>query len=82
MNFSTVYLANRVIVFEGLIWKTRPGACEVEPPGRLSGPCSMTVMSDHPRDTSSSARFVPTMPAPMMTVRGETVLSEDGMSNS
>ena len=64
-----MYLANRVIDFDGLVWKTSPGAWEVEPPGRSSGPCSTTVMSVQPRATSSSARLVPTMPAPMMTTR-------------
>ena len=68
-SFSIVYLANRVIVFEGFVWNTRPGACDVEPPGMLSGPCSMTVTSLQPLETNSSARFVPTMPAPMITTR-------------
>ena len=69
-NFSTVYFANRVIDFDGLVWKTSPGAWDVEPPGRSSGPCSTTVISVQPSETSSSARLVPTMPAPMMTTRG------------
>ena len=29
----------------------------------------MTVTSVHPRETSSSARLVPTMPAPIITTR-------------
>ena len=65
-----MYFANRVIDFDGLVWKTNPGAWDVEPPGRSSGPCSTTVISVQPRETSSSARLVPTMPAPMMTTRG------------
>src|SRR6478735_10787502 len=55
---------------DGLVWKTSPGAWEVEPPGVASGPCSTTVMSVQPRLTSSSARLAPTMPAPMITTRG------------
>src|SRR6476661_4085855 len=70
-SFSTVYLANRAMDLEGLVWKTSPGACEVEPPGMLRGPWSRTVMLFQPRVTSSSARLVPTMPAPIMTMRGD-----------
>src|SRR6478735_994117 len=55
---------------DGLVWKTSPGAWEVEPPGVASGPCSTTVMSVQPRSTSSSARLAPTMPAPMISTRG------------
>src|SRR6478735_7625069 len=69
-SFSTVYLANSAMDLDGLVWKTRPGACDVEPPGMFNGPWSRTVMLFHPRATSSSARLVPTIPAPMMTVRG------------
>ncbi len=57
------------MVLDGLVWNTSPGAWEVEPPGSSSGPCSMTVMSFQPRWMSSSARFAPTMPAPMMMTR-------------
>lgn len=40
----------------------------------LNGPCSTTVILLHPRETSSSAKLVPTMPAPMMTTRCEVVI--------
>src|SRR5699024_2640990 len=54
--------------------KTRPGACEVDPPGVSSGPCSSTSVFVAPRWASSSARFAPTMPAPMMTMRGAVLM--------
>lgn len=57
------------MVLDGPVWKTRPGACEVEPPGAGSGPCSRTVTSVQPRAVSSSASEQPTMPAPMTTTR-------------
>src|SRR3954469_4587573 len=59
------------MVFDGLTWKTSPGACEVEPPVSGSGPWSTTVTRSTPRAVSSSARLAPTTPAPMMTTRGE-----------
>src|SRR3954451_16632898 len=58
------------MVFEALVWKTSPGACEVDPPVSGSGPWSTTVTRSQPRAVSSSARFAPTMPAPMITTRG------------
>lgn len=69
-NFSTVYFANAVMVFDGLVWNTSPGACEVEPPVANSGPRSTTVTSVQPRTVSSSAREVPTIPAPITTILG------------
>src|SRR5687767_275907 len=63
------------MVLDGLVWKTSPGAWEVEPPASSSGPCSTTVMLFQPRLASSSARLVPTMPAPMMTTRGDALIS-------
>ena len=65
-----MYLAKAAMVFEGFVWKTRPGAWDVEPPGIFRGPWSRTVMLFQPRATSSSARFVPTIPAPIMTMLG------------
>ena len=65
-----MYLAKSAMDFEGLVWKTRPGAWDVEPPGIFRGPWSRTVMLFQPRVTSSSARFVPTIPAPIMTMLG------------
>src|SRR6478609_7371110 len=62
------------MVLDWLFWNTRPGACDVEPPASSSGPCSTTVMSFQPRLASSSARLVPTMPAPMMTTRGDALI--------
>src|SRR5438128_12661294 len=59
------------MVLDGLTWKTSPGAWEVEPPVSGSGPWSTTVTRSTPRAVSSSARLVPTTPAPMMTTRGE-----------
>ena len=41
-------LASRVIVRELLSWKTRPGACEVEPPVSQSGPWSTSTTSVQP----------------------------------
>ena len=58
------------MVFEGLVWNTSPGACDVEPPVANSGPRSTTVTSVQPRSVSSSAREVPTMPAPITTTLG------------
>src|ERR671921_1864864 len=58
------------MVFEALVWKTSPGACEVEPPVSGRGPWSTTVTRSQPRTVSSSARLAPTIPAPMMTTRG------------
>src|SRR5688572_29964731 len=69
-DFSTVYRANSAMVLEPLVWNTRPGAWEVEPPAANNGPCSMTTTSDQPRRTSSSASEQPTMPAPMIATRG------------
>ncbi len=60
----------RVIVFDGLVWNTSPGAWEVEPPVANSGPRSTTVTSVQPRAVSSSASDVPTMPAPITTTLG------------
>ena len=37
-------LLDHTIAFEALVWKTRPGACDVEPPLSSSGPCSTTVI--------------------------------------
>src|SRR4051812_12629350 len=80
-NFETVYFANSVIVLDAFVWNTRPGACDVDPPVRGSGPWSSTVTSAQPRAVSSSARFAPTMPAPMITTVGavmaELLLPED-----
>lgn len=64
-----MYAANAVIVLEALVRKTRPGACELDPPGAGSGPCSTTVTCDQPRAVSSSASAQPTIPAPMTTTR-------------
>ena len=64
-------LARSVIVFDGLVWNTRPGACDEDPPVSGSGPWSRTVTRSQPRAVSSSARLVPTMPAPMITTRGD-----------
>src|SRR3954451_8670212 len=58
------------MVFEALVWKTSPGACEVDPPVSGRGPWSTTVTRSQPRAVSSSARLAPTIPAPMMTTRG------------
>src|ERR671917_133230 len=58
------------MVLEALVWKTSPGACEVEPPVSGRGPWSTTVTRSQPRTVSSSARLAPTIPAPMMTTRG------------
>src|SRR5919108_4061306 len=57
------------MVLEEFVWKTRPGACEVEPPVAGSGPWSTTVTSVQPRAESSSASAAPTTPAPMITTR-------------
>ena len=48
----TVSCAIRHIVREPFVWKTRPGACDVEPPVSNSGPWSITSTSVTP----SSAR--------------------------
>ena len=69
-NFSTVYFANSVMVLDGLVWKTRPGACDDDPPVVNKGPRSSTVTSVQPRAVSSSASDVPTIPAPMTTTLG------------
>ena len=74
MDFSTVYRANSAIVLDPLVWKTSPGACDVEPPAANSGPWSRTVTSVQPRMTSSSASEQPTIPAPMITTRGALVM--------
>src|SRR3954453_22649302 len=58
------------MVLDGFVWNTSPGACELEPPARCSGPCSRTVTFLQPRAANSSARLAPTIPAPMMTTRG------------
>src|ERR687894_2431774 len=58
------------MVLEAFVWKTSPGACEVEPPVSGGGPWSTTVTRSQPRAVSSSARLAPTIPAPMMTTRG------------
>src|SRR3954464_14014855 len=58
------------MVLEALVWRTSPGACEVEPPVSGRGPWSTTVTRSQPRAVSSSARLAPTMPAPMITTRG------------
>src|SRR3712207_3151277 len=58
------------MVLEALVWKTNPGACDVEPPVSGRGPWSTTVTRFQPRAVSSSARLAPTIPAPMMTTRG------------
>src|SRR3954463_9944885 len=61
------------MVLEELAWKTRPGACEDDPPVAGSGPWSTTVTSVQPRAEISSARAAPTTPAPMMTTRGPAI---------
>ncbi len=58
------------MVLDPLVWNTRPGACEVEPPVANSGPRSRTVTSVQPRLVSSSANEVPTIPAPMTMTLG------------
>src|SRR4028118_2210195 len=58
------------MVLEALVWKTSPGACDVEPPVSGRGPWSTTVTRSQPRAVTSSARLAPTIPAPMMTTRG------------
>src|SRR6478609_9403405 len=58
------------MVRDPLAWNTRPGACEVEPPGAGRSPWSTTVTSSQPRAVSSSASAAPTTPAPTMTTRG------------
>jgi glycine/D-amino acid oxidase-like deaminating enzyme len=63
-------LAKAHIVFDGLVAKTSPGACDVEPPVAKRGPRSTTVTSVQPRAVNSSASDVPTMPAPMTTTLG------------
>jgi hypothetical protein len=47
-NFSTVYFANSVMVLDGLVWNTRPGACDDDPPVVNNGPRSSTVTSVQP----------------------------------
>src|SRR6476659_7878485 len=68
--FSTVYRANSVIVFEPFVWNTSPGAWLDEPPAAQRVPWSTTVTSVQPRAVSSSARFAPTIPAPMIATLG------------
>ena len=46
--------AKAVIVFEGLVWNTNPGACEVDPPVANRGPQSTRVTSV-PRRTTREA---------------------------
>src|SRR4051794_10210841 len=75
VNLSTVYRANSAIVLEPLVWNTRPGAWDVEPPVAKRRPWSTTVTSAQPRSTSSSASEQPTMPAPMITTRGEAAMA-------
>src|SRR5918997_1143918 len=58
------------MVLEALVWKTSPGACDVDPPVSGRVPWSTTVTRSQPRAVSSSARLAPTIPAPMMTTRG------------
>src|SRR3954462_657586 len=58
------------MVLEALVWKTKPGAGDVEPPVSGRGPWSTTVTRSQPRAVSSSARLAPTIPAPMTTTRG------------
>src|SRR6476469_999064 len=57
----------------GLVWNTRPGACEDDPPGAGNGPWSTRVMSSHPRADSSSTSAAPTTPAPTTTTRGPAI---------
>ena len=45
---SRVYRAKLVMVLEALIWKTSPGAWDVEPPVSNSGPWSTTTTSRQP----------------------------------
>ena len=73
LYFSTVYAAYSVIALEPFVWNTRPGACEDEPPAAHRRPWSRTVTSVQPRSVSSSARPAPTIPAPMMTTRGDAI---------
>src|SRR5215212_9802551 len=73
-SFSTVYRAYSVIDFDGFVWKIRPGACDVEPPAAHSRPCSTTTTFVQPRSVSSSASPVPTIPAPMITTRGDAIV--------
>src|SRR5918997_1061727 len=68
------------MVFDGLTWNTSPGAWEVEPPVSGSGPWSTTVTRSTPRAVSSSARLVPTTPAPMITTRGVVDMRAPGHS--
>src|SRR5258706_13842433 len=56
------------MVREPLVWKTTPGACDVEPPGFQSLPFSSTMTSQYPRSVSSSANEQPTIPAPIITI--------------
>ncbi len=60
--------AIRHIVREPFVWKTSPGAWEVEPPVSKSGPWSRTRTSVAPSSARWWAALVPTMPAPTMTV--------------
>src|SRR6266571_2183399 len=57
------------MVCDGFVWKTRPGAWEVEPPVAGRGPWSTTVTSCQPSCVRWSATLQPTMPAPTTTTR-------------
>src|SRR5690349_7155361 len=70
------------MVLEELVWKTRPGACEVEPPVAGSGPWSTTVTSVQPRAEISSASAAPTTPAPMITTRGPAIAAHPESNRS
>src|SRR5947208_5844042 len=61
------------MVFDEFVWKTRPGACDEDPPVAGNGPWSTTVTSVQPRAEISSARAAPTTPAPMITTRGPAI---------
>jgi hypothetical protein len=69
ISFATVHCASRVIVRDGLCWKTRPGACDVEPPVWNSGPWSTTTTSCQPRSARWWATLAPAIPAPTITAR-------------
>src|SRR5690625_3046863 len=56
------------MVLDGLIWKTKPGACDDDPPVLKRGPWSTTVTSWAPRCVSSSASAAPTTPDPIMII--------------
>src|SRR5690606_215502 len=52
------------------VWKTSPGACELEPPVANRGPCSTTRTSEIPSSARWYAVLLPTMPAPMIKTWG------------